>query len=305
MHRRNVLKAAATAAIGAGMGLSVTDQIKGERLSAQRSTKTLIEMPFLRIDNRIRLFFKEWGKGRPVVFIHGWAMNAEMWQYQMIHLADRGMHCIAYDRRGHGRSSDPGTGYDYDTLADDLAVLLNQLDLRNVTLVGHSMASGEIVRYLTRHGASRVSKAVMIATTTPFSLKTTDNPEGVDKAYFEQIRGAMLKDFPKWLYDNARPFFTPETSPEMIQWGVTMCQQASLKAVIELNRVVTETDFRSELSKITVPALIIHGDKDVSAPLELTARRTAKLIPKNQLKVYEGGPHGLFITHKERLNRDL
>jgi non-heme chloroperoxidase len=297
MHRRNVLKSVAFAAASAGLVAS------GAKVEA--ATAELPQTPFIETRDRTRLFYRNWGKGKPVVFISGWALNSDAWQYQMIHLAEQGLRCIAYDRRGHGRSSDPGQGYDYDTLADDLAALLNELDLREVTLVGHSMGGGEIVRYLSRHGAARIARAVLLAPITPFLLKTADNPEGVDKRVFEQLRAAWSKDFPKWLADNARPFFVPETSPELLQWGINLSLQCSLKAAFDCNRAATETDFRAELAKITVPTLIIHGTADKSAPLELTGRKTARLIPGSQLKVYEGAPHGLFITHLERVNRDL
>jgi pimeloyl-ACP methyl ester carboxylesterase len=227
----------------------------------------------------------------------------------MIHLASQGARCIAYDRRGHGRSTDPGRGYDYDTLTGDLAALIEQLDLRDAVLVGHSMGGGEVVRYLShhgaRHGGDRVTGAVLVAATLPFMLKTADNPDGVDKRALYHVRAQIGSDFPKWLGDNARPFFAPETSSEMVQWGVNMCLQSSLQALIELNRADMETDFRAEMPKVNVPTLIVHGDKDVSAPLDFTARRTARLISGSELKVYEGGPHGLFVTHMDRLNRDL
>jgi non-heme chloroperoxidase len=240
-----------------------------------------------------------------VVFVHSWALNSDMWQYQMIHLSGQGLRCIAYDQRGHGRSSQHGYGYEYDTLADDLAALLEQLDLREVTLVGHSMGCGEIVRYLSRHGSSRVARAVFIGTATPFALKTRDNPDGVDKAVIDKLRASWVKDFPRWLGENARPFFVPETSPEMVQWVVGMCLQASLKALIDCNHAINETDFRAELAAMTVPTLVIHGDADVSEPIEQRGRRTAQLIPGSQFKLYEGAPHGLMFTHMDRLNSDL
>jgi len=300
MHRRNILKSVALAGAGAGLAAA-----RGEAAKSGVSTAEALRTPFIVTRDGASLFYKDWGKGKPVVFVHGWALNSDMWQYQMIHLAGQGLRCVAYDSRGHGRSSDPGQGYDYDTLADDLAAVIERLNLREATLVGHSMGGGEIVRYLSRHGAKRIARAALVAPTTPFILKTEDNPDGVDKRVFEQLRATWGRDLPKWLADNARPFFSPETSPEMIQWGVRMGLQASLKALIDCNRAVTETDFRAEGPKITVPTLIIHGDKDVSAPLELTGRKTARLIPGSQLKVYEGAPHGLMFTHMNRFNRDL
>ncbi len=223
----------------------------------------------------------------------------------MIHLANRGLRCIAYDQRGHGRSSDPGRGYDYDTLSDDLAAVLEHFDARGTTLVGHSMGCGVIARYLTRNGPGRVARIVLVAPTLPLLLKTPNNPQGADPAAIDRLHALWRRDFPSWLADNARPFFTPETSPAMVQWGVDMCLQASLKALIECNRADMETDFRKELPRISLPSLIIHGDKDVSAALELTGRRTAALIPGSRLVVYEGAPHGLMLTHGDRLNADL
>jgi len=305
MHRRNVLKSVVSATAGAGMFAAAGSSARGRGAKTEAATAQALRTPFIVTRDGASLFYKDWGKGKPIVFVHSWALNSDMWQYQMIHLAGQGLRCVAYDSRGHGRSSDPGQGYDYDTLADDLAAVIERLNLREVTLVGHSMGGGEVVRYLSRHGAKRIAHAVLVAPSTPFILKTEDNPDGVDKRVFERLRATWSKDFPKWLADNARPFFTPETSPEMIQWGVRMCLQTSLKALIDCNRADTETDFRAELPKITMPTLIIHGDADVSTPLELTGRKTARLIPGSQLKVYEGAPHGLMFTHMDRFNRDL
>jgi non-heme chloroperoxidase len=301
MHRRNVLKSVVSAAAGAGLvAASETGGAKTEALAANA-----VKTPFIMTRDGASLFYKDWGKGKPVVFVHSWALNSDMWQYQMIHLADQGLRCVAYDSRGHGRSSDPGQGYDYDTLAGDLAAVIERLNLREATLVGHSMGCGVVARYLSRHGARRVARVALVSPSLPFALKTEDNPDGMDKRVLERLQAAWSRDFPKWLADNAPPFFTPETSPEMIQWGIRMCLQASLKALIDCNRATIETDFRAELPKITAPTLIIHGDKDVSTPLESTGRKTARLIPGSRLEVYEGAPHGLMFTHMDRFNRDL
>ena len=251
------------------------------------------------------LFYRDWGAGKPIVFVASAGLSSGMWAYQMLPLAQAGYRCIAFDRRGHGRSSDPGRGYDFDTLADDLAAVLETLDLRNVTLIGHSMGCGEITRYLTRHGLERVARIALVAPTTPFLLKTTDNPRGVDKAAFETLRAGWLRDYPQWLAANARPFVMPETSDAQIQWVMDMMLQTSLQAVIECNVAVTETDFRDELKRIDRPALIVHGTADQSAPIDLTGRPTAKLLPNGELKVYQEVPHGVFLTHIERLNADL
>jgi len=297
MHRRSVLKTIVSASVGAGLLNNASAPVPALSNASQLS--------FIETRDHVGLFYKEWGEGKPVIFVHGWALNSDMWQYQMIHLAGEGLRCVAYDQRGHGRSADPGRGYDFNTLADDLHSLIMRLNVRKAVLVGHSMAAGVIARYLTRHGASRIARVAMLATTTPFLLKTADNLEGVDQRYLDRLRVAWSKDFPKWLADNARPFFAPQTSPEMMQWGIQMCLEASLKAVLDCNRAITETDFRAELRNLAVPTLIIHGDADVSAPLFLTGQKTAQLISGSQLKIYQGAPHGLFITHRDRLNQDL
>jgi pimeloyl-ACP methyl ester carboxylesterase len=251
------------------------------------------------------LFYRDWGAGKPIVFVASAGLNSAMWAYQMVPLVQAGYRCVAFDRRGHGRSSDPGRGYDFDTLADDLAAVIETLDLRNVTLVGHSMGCGEIVRYLTRHGSGRVARVALLAPTTPFLLQTADNPNGIERTSFEKLRATWLRDYPRWLAENARPFVMPETSEQIVQWAVDMMSQTSLQAVIECNVAVTETDFRSELPKIDRPVLIVHGTADQSAPIDLTGRVTAKLLPYRDLQVYLGAPHGLFLTHIERLNADL
>jgi pimeloyl-ACP methyl ester carboxylesterase len=243
--------------------------------------------PFVETGDRTRLFY------------------SDMWEYQMMHLVGRGRRCIAYDRRGHGRSGDPGGGYDYDSLADDLASVIETLELAEITLVGHSMAGGEIARYLTRHGSARIARVALVAPTTPFLLRTADNPGGIDPAMFEAMRTDWLRDRPQWLADNAAPFFAPDTSPEMVRWLIGIALGSTLQAWIECNRAVAETDFRAELRRIDVPVLVVHGDADQSAPIELTGRRTAELIPGCRFERYAGAPHGLFITHMARLNADL
>jgi non-heme chloroperoxidase len=252
------------------------------------------------------LFYRDWGAGIPILFLSGWTLNSDMWAYQMEPLSRRGFRCIAYDRRAHGRSSEPGRGYDFDTLAEDLADVVQALRLEYVTLVGHSFASGEIVRYLSRHGTDKVARVVLVSPAAiPFLLRTADNPGGIDSEVIEQARRAFLSDFPGWAEANAEPYFGPGTSRAVIDWTIGMMTQTSLLAAGELNRIQMSTDFRPELARIEVPTLIIHGDKDASAPLELTSRPAAALIPGARLEVYEGGPHGLYFTHKERLNQDL
>ena len=289
--------AAATAAIA--NAAEVTPR-KGPGLLADAHRASFIE----RADGTA-LFFRDWGAGKPIVFVASAGLNSAMWAYQMVPMMQAGYRCVAFDRRGHGRSSDPGRGYDFDTLADDLATVIEMLELRELTLVGHSMGCGEIVRYLTRHGSGRVARIALLAPTTPFLLKTADNPNGIDRAFFEKLRATWLLDYPRWLAENSRAFVMPDTSEQLIQWGTILSLQTSMQAVIECNVAVTETDFRSELPRIDRPTLIVHGTADKSAWLDLTGRPTARLIPRSELKVYENAPHGLFLTHVERVNADL
>jgi pimeloyl-ACP methyl ester carboxylesterase len=215
------------------------------------------------------------------------------------------LRCIAYDRRGHGRSGDPGGRYNFTTLGDDLARVIESLDLKDVTLVGHSMGACEITRYLSRHGADRIARLAFLAPAGPMLKKTADNPDGIDPAIFAAVRGLWRQDFAKWLAENARPFVMPDTPQASIDWLLAMMRQTSLQAAIELNRELTEADFRAEMGDIALPTLILHGTNDASAPLDLTGRRCAQLIEGSELKIYDGAPHGLFLTHRERVNRDL
>lgn len=253
----------------------------------------------------VELFYRDWGAGRPVVFVASWSLPSDSWGYQMLALVEAGYRTIAFDRRGHGRSSDPGHGYDFDTLADDIAAVLDSLDLREAVLVGHSMGCNEIVRYLTRHGSARVAGAVLLGTMTPFVLKTRDNPDGIDASFFEAFREQLRCDFPQWIADNMVPFVHPETPEGMKNWVRQMALGASLQALAACNRSLVHTDFRPELARIDVPTLLIAGELDASAPLDLTARPTARLIANATLRVYENAPHGMFITDMARVKRDL
>lgn len=253
-----------------------------------------------------RLYFRDWGEGRPVVFLAGWGLPSECWAHQAADLSEQGLRCIAYDRRGHGRSDAPWKGYDYDTLADDLAVVLEQLDLRDVVLVAHSMAGGEVVRYFPRHGGARVAKVLLLAPLDPCPAHKTDNPTGYPPKAFEQFRAQVLmRDYPRWLEENARPFVTPETSSEMMDWVRALMLGTTTKALVECNRAATTADLRPEIASLTVPVLVIQGDKDASTPLETSGRRYAALAPNAELMVYAGAPHGLMFTHIERLNTDI
>ena len=266
-------------------------------------------MPFFESDG-VRLFYREWGDGQPVLFLSSWGMSSDFWQYQMAFLSEHRFRCVALDRRGHGRSDDPGRGFDYDTLAGDVAALIEHLDLRGVTLVGHSMAGGEIVRYLTRFGDDRVAACILVSATLPFPLKTSDNPDGVDGAFVERARSGWHDDFPRWVKENSPPFFGEglpgcDVSPSLADWGIRDLTRTSLRAIIDCNRAAIETDFRQEMRRIDVATLVIHGDHDSSIPLEIASRKSAQLMPNSKLRVYRNGPHGLPLTHVAELNNDL
>ena len=308
MPRRSLLTSIATLAAGTGL----VGAGKGSGLSRELVPTPAGEKPrakqFIEAADGTNLFFRDWGTGRPVVFLAPWALHSDWWEYQMAFLAGQGLRCIGFDRRGHGRSVEPCRGYDFNTLADDLAGLIEQLDLREVTLVGQSMGGGEVVRYLSRHGSGRIGRIVLIAPVTPFLLKTEDNPDGVDGSNFERVRQALSKDRPNVIAAFAPAFFGAPKNPvsaKMLQWLTAMALQCSLKVTLDLNHAFTETDFRADLRTITVPVLIIQGDNDVGTPIEITGRKTANLITGSQLKVYEGAAHGLNITHMDRLNHDL
>lgn len=263
-------------------------------------------MPFIEVNDRTSLFLTDWGTGESVVFAHAWALNSDMWAYQMPDFVAAGMRCVAYDRRGHGRSDRPGHGYDYDTFGDDLAALVQQLDLHDVTLVGHSAGCGDIVRYVSRHGTGRVKCAVLLAPLTPLLVKTGDNPEGLDESVLAADAQAMRRDVPQWCADNAPPFFGERSvSPGLVDWVMRQVVDVPLKVLLETAAVSAATDFRPELSSFTVPTLIIHGALDASAPIEITGRRTAALLSDSRLIVYEGSGHGLYAADHERLNSDV
>lgn len=253
-----------------------------------------------------RLFHRDFGAGpQTLVFTSSWALDSRMWDYQVAHFAGLGYRCIAWDRRGHGRSDVAGSGYDMDTLADDLAAVLEQLDLRDVVLVGHSMGGAETIRYLARHGGRRVRKVALIAPVAPFVLQTADNPYGAPRAFFEGVWKQYATDFPKWAYDNQAAFFTPETSRPLQEALTRQLLEVPVPVAIAAQRALVTTDLRPDLGKIDRPVLILHGDRDASAPLAATGQRVAAGIRGAELKVYPGAPHGIWVTHLDQVNRDL
>jgi non-heme chloroperoxidase len=267
-------------------------------------------MPYFSTADGTDLFFRDWGSGEPVVFIHGWGLSSDMWEYQLPTFAERGLRCVAYDRRGCGRSDQPGDGSEFDTLADDLAALLDHLDLREATLVAHSMGSGEVARYLTRHGAGRVARVALISPTLPFLMRTHDNPEGVDPAVFDGIVAALRADRPGFLAQLAPGAVGAglpgvEVSDALIAWGLGLFLPSSPKATIDTARTHAATDLRADMASFTMPTLIIHGDSDVLVSFEVSGRRAAEMIAGSTLSVYEHASHWPFVTHRERLNEEL
>jgi len=256
------------------------------------------------------IYFKDWGTGRPVVFSHGWPLSADAWDAQMLFLGENGYRVIAHDRRGHGRSSQPWNGNEMDTYADDLAALMETLDLRDATLVGHSTGGGEVARYIGRHGSRRVSKAVLIAAVPPLMLKTKNNPGGLPISAFDQIRAGVVADRSQFFKDLTTPFYGYNKPGAKISQGVMdsfwlQGMQASIKGVYDCIKAFSETDFTDDLKKIDVPTLILQGDADQIVPIDDASLLSAKLIKHSTLKVYAGAPHGMCTTHADEVNADL
>jgi len=258
----------------------------------------------------VEIHYCDYGQGDPIVLIHGWPLSAASWEYQLAELPLHGKRVIAYDRRGFGQSSKPWNGYDYDTLASDLNAVLTELDLQNVTLVGFSMGGGEVARYMSKYNGARVSKVIFVSAVTPYLLKTDDNPDGVDKSTFDDMIENLGKDRPDFLATFGKQFYgvglvSHPVSQATLDWSQMLALPASPRATTECVRAFSGTDFRGDLATIKVPTLFIHGDADKTVPFKNSAERAVKLVPNAQLVAYEGEPHGLNITSKDRLNRDI
>jgi non-heme chloroperoxidase len=295
----------------AAAGLAAAPALAEAKAKAQARTAgaKLGSSTFTTQDGTI-LYYKDWGSGPAVVFSHGYPLSSDAWENQMMFLLHKGFRVIALDRRGFGRSSQPGTGYDFNTFADDLATLVELLDLRQATFVGHSMGGGEVARYIGRHGEKRVAKAALIAAVTPFLLRTQTNPHGAPVEVFDGFRTAVQADRSQWNKDVSMPYYSYNRLGAKVSEGVReeywrQGQATGMLAAYHAIGAFSETDFREDLKKISVPTLIVHGSDDQIVPLEISGALSKALVKNSELIVYEGGSHGLIVTQKDRLNADL
>jgi non-heme chloroperoxidase len=267
-------------------------------------------MPTITTKDGTEIYYKDWGKGQPIVFSHGWPLSADAWEDQMIFLAARGYRCIAHDRRGHGRSGQPWDGNDMDTYADDLAELVTTLDLRGAIHIGHSTGGGEVTRYIGRYGTGRVAKAVLISAVPPLMLKTDKNPAGLPIEVFDQLRAAVLHDRAQFFKDLSLPFYGFNRPGAKISDGLrdSFWLQGMLcghKAAFDCIKAFSETDLTEDLKRFDVPTLILHGDDDQIVPIVASALLSSKIVKGSTLKIYSGAPHGMPSTLKDRVNEEL
>ena len=267
-------------------------------------------MPTITTKDGTEIYYKDWGTGQPVVFSHGWPLDADAWEDQMIFLADRGYRCIAHDRRGHGRSSQPWNGNDMNTYADDLATLVEKLDLKNAIHVGHSTGGGEVARYIGRYGTKRVAKAVLISAVPPLMVKTASNPLGTPIEVFDQIRQSLLSDRSQYWKDFSAPFYGANRPGSKVSQGLRdsfwlQGMMAGLKAEYDCVKAFSETDQTEDLKKFDVPTLILHGDDDQIVPIRASALLSSKLVKGSILKIIPGAPHGMVSTLKDQINSEL
>jgi pimeloyl-ACP methyl ester carboxylesterase len=265
-------------------------------------------VPYIDTAEQFSLFYTEYPGDEPVVFAHAWGLNGDMWNYQLPELMAAGFRCVTYDRRGHGRSDRPPTGYDIDTLADDLGALIERLDLSDITLIGHSMGTAEVVRYVTRDGAGRVARLVLSGTVTPMLLQSPDNPDGIPAAVAAESRAPMARDIGEWMDMSGKAeYFYGErrVSQQLLDWTLSTIASVPVPILTQTSDAFLHADFRSELTELTVPTLLIHGTADASMPVDLTARKTAALIPDCRFITIDGAGHGLYLSESRRYNAAL
>lgn len=267
-------------------------------------------MHFISSKDNAKLYVKDWGEGQPVILIHGWPLSADSWDEQAMAIAAAGYRAISYDRRGFGRSSQPWSGYDYDTLSDDLAAVIAYADAPNAIIIGFSMGGGEVARYMSRHNAKSVVKAALISSVVPFRLKTEDNPSGTEQEAFDKTARAINKDRAAFFTEFFKTFFgvgTPgnNVSDELLRHMAAVAMQGSIRATLECLKAFSSTDFRPDLEHFKVPTLIIHGTEDKTVPIDASARLAAAGISQATLIEYENAPHGLFVTDKDKLTKDI
>jgi non-heme chloroperoxidase len=311
--RRNVIIGGVAAVAAFGLPMSfIVDQpsLANAQTTQGHEQGENHNMNVIATNDGTKIYFKDWGAGRPIVFSHGWPLTADAWDAQMLFLGERGYRVIAHDRRGHGRSSQPWNGNNMDTYADDLAALIEALDLENATLVGHSTGGGEVARYIGRHGSKRVSKAALIASVPPLMLRTKNNPGGLPMSIFDQIRAGVVADRSQFFKDFSLPFYGYNKPDAKISQGVRESfwlqgMQGSIKGIYDCIKAFSETDFTEDLKRIDVPTLILQGDADQIVPLDDSGRLTAKIVKNATLKVLPGAPHGLCTTHADQVNADL
>jgi non-heme chloroperoxidase len=267
-------------------------------------------MPTITTRDGTQIFYKDWGKGQPVVFSHGWPLNSDAWDEQLYLFSTNGFRAIAHDRRGHGRSTQTSSGNDMDTYADDLAALVNELDLKDAIHIGHSTGGGEVTRYVGRHGTKRVAKVVLVDAVTPGLLKTAKNPEGAPIEEFDKLRAGLKADRSQFWKDFSIPFYGANRPGSKVSQGVLdafwlMSMAAGFIAAYECVKAFSETDFTEDLKRFDIPTLVIHGDDDQIVPINIAGLRSAKMIEGARLEVYKKAPHGLMSTNKDQFNADL